>query len=629
MADLLSTGISGLLTSRIALDVTGHNISNVNTDGFSRQRATFDARTPLQTGPFFVGQGVQTSSIERIFSQFLIEGVRSATSGESRLGAFDEIASRLDNLLADRAIGLQPALSGFFASVQDLANNPSDTAARTALLGQANALTDRFNGIAREMERIDADLNRRISDSVSQINELGRSIASLNAEIQVSAASSPSNRPAADLLDKRDGLLKQLAGVVGLNAVVQDDSSINVFVGSGQALVLGNRSNQLAAVANPFDPTRTEVAVASTGVVVSAQINGGELGGLLDVRRDLLDPARAQLGRTAAGLALAFNDQHRAGMDLNGALGGDFFTVPGPTVSGLASNSAGLTLNASIADINAVTPFSYVLGFDGAAYALTRSDGAAIAMTGTGTALDPFVADGLNLVVAGAAAAGDRFQIRPVLAASSGIDVAITQSNRIAAAVPMRSLRDGANVGSGIISVPRVVDAANPALLTPLTISFTAANTYQINGAGAFAYSPGSTISVNGLEFEISEVPATGDVFTVVPNTGGVGDNGNALRLGEIINKGVLDGGATSIGSGFGQLVAQVGSSTAQARIGLDAQRALRNQAEQAQQSVSGVNLDEEAANLLRFEQSFQASARVIAVADTLFQTLLGAVQGR
>jgi flagellar hook-associated protein 1 FlgK len=629
MADLLSTGISGLLTSRIALDVTGHNISNVNTDGFSRQRVTFDARTPLQTGPFFVGQGVQTSSIERIFSQFLIEGVRSATSGESRLGAFDEMASRLDNLLADRAIGLQPALSGFFASVQDLANNPSDTAARTALLGQANALTDRFNGIAREMERIDADLNRRISDSVSQINELGRSVAALNAEIQVSAASSPSNRPAADLLDKRDGLLKQLAGVVGLNAVVQDDSSINVFVGSGQALVLGNRSNQLAAVANPFDPTRTEVAVASTGVVVSAQINGGELGGLLDVRRDLLDPARAQLGRTAAGLALAFNEQHRAGMDLNGALGGDFFSVPGPTVSGVASNSAGLTLNASIADISAVTPFSYVLGFDGAAYSLTRSDGAAIAMTGTGTALDPFVADGLNLVVTGTAAAGDRFQIRPVLAAASGIDVAITQTNRIAAAVPMRSLRDGANLGSGIISAPRVVDAANPALLTPLTISFTAANTYQINGAGAFAYSPGSTISVNGLEFEISEVPATGDVFTVVPNAGGVGDNGNALRLGEIINKGVLDGGATSIGSGFGQLVAQVGSSTAQARIGLDAQRALRNQAEQAQQSVSGVNLDEEAANLLRFEQSFQASARVIAVADTLFQTLLGAVQGR
>lgn len=629
MADLLSTGISGLLTSRVALDVTGHNISNVNTDGFSRQRATFDARTPLQTGPFFVGQGVETSAIERIFSQFLVDGLRSATSGESRLSAFDEIATRFDNLLADRSIGLQPALSGFFASVQDLANNPSDTAARTALLGQANALTDRFNGIAREMERIDADLNRRIGDSVSQINEFGRSIAALNAEIQVSAASSPSNRPAADLLDKRDGLLKQLAGVVGVNAVVQDDSSINVFVGSGQALVLGSRSNQLAAVANPFDPTRTEVAVASTGVVVSAQISGGELGGLLDVRRDLVDPARAQLGRTAAGLALAFNEQHRAGMDLNGAMGGDFFSVPGPTVSGLASNSAGLTLSASISDIGAITPFSYILGFDGTAYSLTRSDGAAVAMTGTGTAVDPFLADGLSLVIAGAPAAGDRFQIRPVQAAATGLDVAITQTNRVAAAAPMRTLADAANTGTGTISAPRVVDATDPALLTPLTIAFTAANTYQINGAGAFAYTPGATISVDGLEFEISATPAAGDVFTVVPNTGGVGDNANALRLGELINKGVLDGGSTSIGSGFGQLVAQVGASTAQARIGLDAQTALRNQAEQAQQNVSGVNLDEEAANLLRFQQSYQASARVIAIADTLFQTLLGAVQGR
>lgn len=629
MADLLSTGISGLLTSRTALDITGHNISNVNSEGFSRQRATFEARTPLQTGPFFIGQGAQIGSIERIFSQFLVDGLRSATSGESRLSAFDEIASRLDNLLADRAIGLQPSLSGFFAAVQDVANNPSDTAARTALLGQANALTDRFNSIAREMERVDGDLNRRISDSVAQINALGRSIAALNGEIQVSAASSPSNRPAADLLDKRDGLLKQLAGVVGLNAVVQDDSSINVFVGSGQALVLGNRSNQLAAVANPFDPTRTEVAVASTGVLVSAQINGGELGGLLDVRRDLLDPARAQLGRTAAGLALAFNAQHRAGMDLNGALGGDFFSLSNPTVSSLASNSAGLSLSAGISDISAVTPFSYVLGFDGAAYSLTRSDGAAIAMAGSGTAVDPFVADGLSLVVSGVPAAGDRFQIRPVQAAATGIDVAITQTNRIAAAVPMRSLAASANVGNGGISAPRVIDAADPALLTPLTITFTGPNTYQINGAGAFVYTPGSTISVNGLEFKISETPAVGDVFSVVPNTGGVGDNGNALRLGELINQGVLDSGATSIASGFSQLVVQVGSSTAQARVGLDAQRALRNQAEQAQQSVSGVSLDEEAANLLRFEQSFQASARVITVADTLFQTLLGAVQGR
>lgn len=629
MADLLSTGISGLLTSRLALDTTGHNIANANTDGFSRQRVTIASRTPLQTGSFFVGQGAEATGIERVFNQFLVDGIRSASSGESRLSAFSEFASRLDNLLADRSVGLQPALSGFFGAVQDVANNPSDSAARTALLGQANALTDRFNGVAREFDRVDADLNRRIGESVGQINELGKSIAALNTQIQVSASASPNNQPASDLLDKRDSALKQLSGLVGVNVVAQDDNSINVFVGSGQALVLGNRANALAAISNPFDPTRTEVAVAATGVSISAQVSGGTLGGLLDVRRDLLDPARAQLGRTAAGLAIAFNEQHHAGMDLNGALGGDFFNLPAPGVSGLATNSAGLTVNASISDIGAVTASSYVLGFDGSVWSLARSDGVNVPLAGAGTAVSPFTADGLSLVVGGAPAAGDRFQIKPVQGAASGLSVAITQTSQIAAAVPMRTLADAANTGNGLIGAPRVVDATDPALLTPLTISFTAPNTYQINGAGAFAYVPGSTIAVNGLEFAISATPATGDSFTVVPNAGGVGDNGNALRLGELLNQGVLDSGATSVGSAFGQLVAQVGTSTAQASIGLDAQTALRTQAEQAQQSVSGVSLDEEAANLLRFEQSYQAAARVISIADNLFQTLLGAVQGR
>lgn len=629
MADLLGTGISGLLGSRLALDTTGHNIANANTEGFSRQRVLFGTQIPQQTGPFFVGQGTRTESIERIFSQFLVDGVRAASTGQARASAFDEFASRLDNLLSDRSIGLQPALAGFFNAVQDLADNPADTATRTALLGQANALADRFNGIGRELERIDTDLNRRLRDGVGQINELAKSIATVNSEIQVSAANTPSGKPASDLLDKRDTLLRQLSGVVGISVVAQDDNSVNVFVGGGQALVLGGRASTLAAVNDPFDPTRTEIAVGSTGVIISGQISGGEMGGLLDARRDMLDPARAQLGRTAAALAISFNAQHRAGMDLNGALGGDFFNDPTPTVSGLASNSAGLSLSASISDIGQVTTASYVLAFDGATYTLTRSDGTVVPMSGAGTAASPFIADGLSLVLSGPAAAGDRFQIRPVRTAATSLDVAITQTNQIAAALPMRVQSTAANTGSGTIGSLSVVDAADPALLTPLTISFTAANTYQINGAGAFAYTPGSAITVNGLSFVIDGAPAVGDTFTVTANTGGVGDNGNALRLGDLLNKGVLDGGATSIPGGFSQLVAQVGTGTAQGRINLDAQSALLTQAEQAQQNVSGVNLDEEAANLLRFEQSYQAAARVIAIADSLFQTLIGAVQGR
>lgn len=629
MADLLSTGISGLLGSRLALDTTGHNIANANTDGFSRQRVIFGTQIPQQAGPFFVGQGARVEDVERIFSQFLVEGLRSASSGQARASSFDEFASRLDNLLADRAIGLQPALSGFFNAVQDLADNPADTATRTALLGQANALADRFNGLGRELERIDSDLNRRLRDAVGQINELAKSIAVVNAEIQTSAANAPSGRPAADLLDKRDTLLRQLSGKIGISVVAQDDNSVNVFVGGSQALVLGSRANAVAAVNDPFDPTRTELAVGGTGVIISGQISGGEVGGLLDARRDMLDPARAQLGRTAAALAIAFNAQHRAGMDLNGALGGDFFNNPAPTVSGLASNSPGLSLAASISDLAQVTAFSYVLAFDGANFTLMRSDGAVVPMSGAGTPANPFVADGLSLVLSGVAAAGDRFQIRPVQAAATRLDVTITQTNEIAAALPMRVNSAAANTGSGTIGSLRVLDASDPVLLTPLTIDFIAANTYQINGAGAFAYTPGSAINVNGLSFVIDGAPAVGDTFTVTPNTGGVGDNGNALLLANLLDKGVLDAGATSIAGNFSQLVAQVGTGTAQGRISLDAQSALLAQAEQAQQNVSGVNLDEEAANLLRFEQSYQAAARVIAVADTLFETLIGAIQGR
>lgn len=629
MADLLSTGISGLLTSRLALDTAGHNVANVNTEGFSRQRVTIEARQPQALGPFFVGQGAEAVSIERVFDQFRIDGVRAATAGEARLGTFDEFASRLDNLLAERAIGLQPALSGFFGALQDLANNPSDTPTRTALLGQARALADRFNGVAREFERIDADLNRRIGEAVGQIDALGEAIASLNAEIQVSAAASPSGKPASDLLDKRDSLLRQISGLVGINVVAQDDNSVNVFVGSGQALVLGNRANALAAIGNALDPARREVAVAATGVPISAQIGGGELGGLLDVRRDLLDPSRDALGRTAAGLAEAFNAQHRAGMDLDGQLGGDFFAYPAPTVRAPAGNSAGLTLAAAIADVGEVKPYSYTLGFDGSIWTLTRSDGAGVALSGTGTAADPFLAEGLSLVVGGAAAAGDRFQIQPVRAAAAGLSVAIGETGKIAAAAPVRALADLANTGTGGIGAPRVVDATDPALLSPATIQFLTAGTYSIDGAGSFAYTPGATIALNGVEFEIAGAPAPGDIFRLEANIGSVGDNANALRLADLSARGVLDRGATSVGAAFGQLVAQVGTGTAQARVGLDAQRALLNQAVQAQQSVSGVNLDEEAANLLRFEQSFQASARVIAIADTLFQTILGAVQGR
>ncbi|HEX7111064.1 MAG TPA: flagellar hook-associated protein FlgK [Mizugakiibacter sp.] len=625
MADMLSTGISGLLGSQIALNTTSHNIANVNTDGYSRQRVNFAARTPLQTGPFYVGQGTTVGSVQRLYDQYLTDQVRNATSGQSRYSTFGDLANRVDNLLGDTSAGLQPALDAFYGAIQDLANYPADTTTRQALLGQASALTSRFHDLAAQFDQLDQETSKRIGATVDEINGIGQAIAKLNAQIQ--AASSGGATPN-DLLDQRDALVKQLAGDVGVSVVPQDDNTINVFVGNGQPLVLGNQASTLSVVGNAYDPTRAEVATGTPPVPISGQLSGGALGGLLDFRTQMLDPARNQLGRTATALAEAFNAQHHAGMDANGQLGGDFFSLGAPSVLRNSGNAGSASVSAAVADVSKLTASDYVLRYDGSAWSLQRSDGTAVAMTGSGTAADPFVADGLSFVVGGSASAGDSYLIQPTRGAAASLQVAIGDPDAIAAATPVRASAAAGNTGSAALGAPGITDAGDPNLLATATITFTSATTYQINGGAVQTLPASGTIAANGWSITLSGAPAAGDTFTVAANSGGVGDNGNALALGNLADAGVLDGGNTSVGAAYGQLVAQVGSVAAQAKTGLAAQTGLLNQAQQAQSNVSGVNLDEEASNLVRYQQSYQASARVIAVADTLFQTLLGAVSG-
>ncbi|WP_062534851.1 flagellar hook-associated protein FlgK [Mizugakiibacter sediminis] len=626
MADMLSTGISGLLSSQIALNTTSHNIANVNTDGYSRQRVNFVARNPLQTGPFYVGQGATVGSVQRLYDQYLTDQVRNATSGQSRYGTFGDLANRVDNLLADKNAGLQPALDAFYGAVQDLADFPADTPTRQALLGQANALASRFHGLAAQFDQLDQETSKRIGAAVDEINGIGQAIARLNDQIQ--AASSTGAAPN-DLLDRRDALVKQLAGDVGVSLVPQDDNTINVFVGNGQPLVLGNQASTLRTIGDAYDPTRAEIAAGTPPVPISGQLSGGMLGGLLDFRAQLLDPARNQLGRTATALATAFNAQHRAGLDANGRLGGDFFSLGAPSVLRNSGNAGSASVAAAVADVSRLTASDYVLSYDGSAWSLKRSDGTAVAMTGSGTAADPFVADGLSLVVGGSANAGDSFAIQPTRGAAASLRVAIDDPDAIAAAVPVRAAAAAGNAGSATLGAPSITDAGDPNLLTTATITFVSATTYQINGGAVQTLPASGTIGANGWSVTLNGAPAAGDTFTISANTGGIGDNGNALALGRLADTGVLDGGNTSVGAAYGQLVAQVGSTVAQVKTGLAAQTGLLNQAQQAQSNVSGVNLDEEASNLVRYQQSYQASARVIAVADTLFQTLLGAVGGR
>jgi flagellar hook-associated protein 1 FlgK len=621
MADLLSTGVSGLLAAQVGLSTVGHNVSNANTDGYSRQQVSFAARAPQQDGRYYVGTGVDTQAVQRAYSQYLNSALWSAASAQGRANAYQSLTGQLNNQLSGSS-NLQSSLDAFFGSVQDVANAPSDTASRGVLLARAGALASTFRALSGQFNSLDGQVQRQLTDTVASINSDSASIAKLNERIR---AASGGSQPS-DLLDQRDALIKKLSGEVGISVAPQNDGTLSVFVGNGQALVSGTQSYELSTAPNTYDATRLEVVDKGTGAVLSNRIGGGTLGALLDFRSNVLDPAQNQLGRAALALADTFNAQHAQGVDLSGQLGGTFFSVGGPLVQAASSNTGSATLAASVSDVGALGSQDYVLSYDGSAWNLKNGSGASVAMTGTGTAADPFKAGGLSFTVSGgAASAGDSFRIQPSRGAASSMAVAITDPNKVAAAAPLLGTAAGANTGTAGVAGVTVADGSDPNLFNASSIVFSSPTSYSIDGGPAQTFTAGTPIVHNGWSLSLSGAPAAGDSFGVQANTNARGDNANALKLGAVANQGILDGGVTSVGGAYSQLVGQVGSAGSLADDAATTQTAVYNQAMAAQQSVSGVNIDEEAANLVRFQQAYQASAQVITAANTVFNALLGA----
>lgn len=624
MPDLLNTSLTGMLAFQRALDLTGHNIANANTPGYSRQVAEFTARIGGGSGSTYVGGGTQISTIKRMYDALLVEQLRISATGQARFSALNSLAGRVDSLLADADTGLNTGLQNFFNTMQDVANDPAEIPTRQALLGEADSIAGRFRSLDQRLDQLENEVNERLTLAVDDINRIASQIADVNDKIAVAGVGARPN----DLLDRRDALVLELSGLVSVSTTIQDDGALNVFIGSGQSLVLGTNVQRFGVRASEFDPTRVSVVYegASGSTPLDTALSGGTLGGLLEFRSRVLDPSRQSLGQTAVAFVNQFNAQHSAGMDLRGNLGGDFFAIDPPRVLYSSNNAGSGTATAAVGDLGAFTGADYVLEFDGASYSLTRADnGQSIPLTGSGTAADPFLADGMSIEVGGAPAAGDRVMIRTGHNAAGTIESLISDPRSIALAAPTRAQSSFANIGDATISQAMVVDAEDPALLTPAVIEFTSATTYSINGAGSFAYVDGDPIVVNGSSVTINGVPAVGDQFTIEANYGASGDNSNALLLNNVQSNGVLDGGAISIGESYGQLVASVGGTAHQIQSGLAAQNVVYANAEEAVLSKSAVNLDEEAANLIRFQQAYQAAAQVVSVTKTLFDSLLAA----
>lgn len=712
---VLGTGITGLLAFQRALATTSHNIANAATEGYSRQRVDMTTNNPQRLGPGYVGQGVQIAGIRRLQDDWIDAQLRTSLSSSANATTRAGFAERIDNLLADQSTGLAPTLENFFAAVHNVTSDPTALPARMVMLNEAETLEGRFESINERLAEQRSLVNGQIGTSVEEINQYAKSVADLNKQIVArSTAGSPPN----DLLDQRDTILRKLSEKVDVSLSAQDDGSVSVFIGNGQALVLGGSSSELTFSNLSGDPVNWDIGLRTTTsgskpINITRFVTGGEVGGLLETRTNVLDKAQNELGLIALNLSTRFNEQNRLGLDLNGELGTDIFELPTVPVRSAIGNSVGGVPGVTIADVGQLTPSDYRLRQTDSGFQLTRlPDNTPVSLETDPDDTNVLLADGLRIdttEITGATS-GDAWLIQPTRFAATDLKMAMTDPAKIAATsgalaeagntgearpvalrmseteLPTRETylpaavvgnaagdgfnlltpRYGADAGSATVESFRVLDTKNADLSTPETITFDAARNQFVVGEERFALDASGTTTIQangwelkiqgtpnngtvldiavdnvpvetpqpasttitgpGWELDIRGTPAAGDLFTVELSKDRPGDNRNMLEMAGIQGERLIQS-RTTLQGGYNTVLADVGTQTRRAQISRDSSTVMLESAQQQREALSGVNLDEEAANMMRFQQAYQAAAQVIATSSTMFDTLLNAVR--
>jgi flagellar hook-associated protein 1 FlgK len=601
-----------------------------------------------------MGTGVETSEVQRQYDDFIAGQMRASTSVASELRTYFQGARQLDELVANADSGLQPTIQDFFSALQGLADDPSAIPTRQLVLSQAESMVDRFHYFDQRFKDIRGQLNHQVTFQVNEINRLAQGIAEVNKDIQLAYGSTPN-----DLLDKREQLLNQLSERVDIQMVKQTDGAMNVFIGKGQPLVIAAHAATMGTQPSTLDPSHLEITYDyDFGTqLITDQISGGEIGGMLRFREEILDPAHSHIGLVALGIAQEINTQHQLGLDLEGLAGAAMFNLG--TVQVLPQPGNGSSITADFNDIGNLTGDDYELSYDGVNFILRNISTHATQnlVPGLNTV------DGLDIDInAAGATAGDTFIIQPTRNATLNIDLLFNDVRRLAAAGPL-VVQPAVDVNGNPLygGNAQVTQPTNSSMTGLPLVGGTIQLVYDDQAgptSGFEVYYPGSvpgtdpfddfitydnlnpaTIAgtsvpatsfptLGGISFDISGVPANGDTFIISNNTNGSSDNRNALGLENLQNQNLLLGGTASFDETYVQMVSDVGSKTHYAEINLSAQESLLTRTKEAMAEISGVNLDEEAAKLIQFQQAYQASAQVISVANTLFDSLLGAVRG-
>lgn len=654
---LISIAVTGINAAQVGLLTTGNNITNASSDGYSRQRVIQSSNPTVMTGAGGIGQGTHVQTIARIYSQAVTTQVLNAQSKVSALDSYYAQISQIDNMLADAEAGLSPVMQDFFDGIQAVSAAPSSVSARQSMISAAETMVSVFQGVYDRLGELQNGVNSQIESTVSSINSYSQQIAEINQKILSTA--SLNGQPDNQLLDQRDQVVAELNKLIKVNVSTNDDGTYNVSVGTGQQLVVRAEYAKMSAQPSSADPSRIAVGLeGAAGNILElpeSLISGGELGGLLSFRREALDPAFNQVGLIATSIAQTFNAQNGLGQDLLGNSAGDadfisdFFSVSQPTVisdGGNATTSSSLTATLDAPSNNGtsfytnLTASDYRLNYDGATFTLKRlSDntswsGATIAAVNTALAGDP---QGFTLSPAtgGTFSAGDSYLIQPTRYAARQFEVNDTVASDprlIAAATPARA--NGALINTGSATVKSVVAGVGYTMGgSSLTLTFNSGtNSFDLPDGSSIPYTSGVAMPINnatsgwtGIALTVSGVPANGDTFTLERNTGdtGVEDGSNALRLGSLQTQSTMLAGTTTYQDTFAAFVNDIGNKTHAATVSSDAQGALLTQAVAAREAISGVNLDEEAAKLIEYQQAYQAAAKILEVASTIFDTLL------
>jgi len=633
MADLLSTSVSGLLAFQQALDVTSNNIANASTPGYSVETANLAEALGQATNVGFIGSGVDVQSITRNYNEYLALQVRGSQASYSSANTLAAQSGQVDDMLSDSGTGLTATLQSFVNSLQSVASAPTSASARQALLNQAHALAQQLNSYDSQISQFGSQLETQINGDVSQVNSITANIASLNQQI---AAESTSGQTPNQLMDQRDLLIDQLSKLVSVKTATESNGSMDVYIGTGQALVTGGVARKLITTPGTYDASEVGIAISGggTNADITPELSGGELGGLLSARSQVLDPARNAIGQVSVAVATIVNQQQQSGMDLSGAQGQPMFTVGGVQTLTASDNTGSAALSVTRGALSALTSDDYKLQFTGGAWQLTDvTTGQSVAMTGNGSSGTPFQAAGLSIVTSGTPANGDSFLIQPTAAAAAGFSVALTSPAQVAAASLVQGTAGSANTGSATVSGASVTNPSTWVSGT-YTVTFGAGNSYTVKNSGGTqvgsgTYTSGTPITFQGAQLTLTGAPASGDTFTVgLNNPANTGDNSNLLAMTDALAASALNGGTTSVTGAANSLVSQIGVITQQAQNNATAQQTVNQDATTARNNASGVNLDQEAANMLRYQQAYQAMAQVITASGQMFTSLISAIQG-